>query len=136
MQWGDKTTIEKKTALIVEDETDIRKILVEELHLCGIQTTEAVDGCEGLALYSRGCFTIVITGIHMPRMNGVELVDSIRAKYPKQPILVMSASAEEQLDALRIRYPSLLHTLTLPFPLKLFRETVIALVNTEMIRGR
>lgn len=80
-------------------------------------------------------FSIVITGIHMPKMNGVELVYNIRTRYLKQPILVMSASAEDQLDALRSHYPSLLHVLTLPFSLKHFREVVIKLVNAEMIRG-
>jgi PAS domain S-box-containing protein len=82
------------SVLYVEDEALIRehnKVFFESI-FSDVQT--ASNGAEGLKLYEKKVFDIVITDIIMPEMNGVIMVRKIKELNPKQPIIITSASEE------------------------------------------
>ncbi len=54
----------------------------------------ALDGREGLKLYERKKYDLVITDINMPRLNGFTLIKNIRKLNPDQIIIVVSAYSE------------------------------------------
>ena len=54
----------------------------------------ARDGYEGLQLFRRNGYDLVITDINMPRMNGFSLIREIRKIRPDQPVIVVSAYSE------------------------------------------
>jgi CheY-like chemotaxis protein len=68
-----------------------RKSVLEEL---GYNITTAVNGQEALELFSRGVFDLVITDYKMPKMNGIELIKSVRALAADVPIILISGYAE------------------------------------------
>jgi CheY-like chemotaxis protein len=85
--------------LIVEDEpTDlafIRGILElsdHEIHLAG-------DGEEAFKKYLRKEIEVVITDIAMPRVDGLEFIESLLALYPDAKIIAVSARGPDQLLA-------------------------------------
>ncbi|MBV5348236.1 response regulator [bacterium] len=82
------------SVLYVEDEALIRehnKVFLESI-FSDVQI--ALNGFEGLKLYEKKAFDIVITDIIMPEMNGVIMVRKIKELNPKQPIIITSASEE------------------------------------------
>ena len=54
----------------------------------------APNGQEALALFQQGKFDVVITDLAMPLMGGDELAVAIKARDPKQPVVMITAYAE------------------------------------------
>jgi CheY-like chemotaxis protein len=80
--------------LLVDDSKDgllVRKTLLEEL---GFTVQIANNGEEGLKLFQSTTFDVVVTDYRMPRMNGVELIQRIRAIDPHARIVLLSKVAE------------------------------------------
>jgi CheY-like chemotaxis protein/anti-sigma regulatory factor (Ser/Thr protein kinase) len=46
---------------------------------------------------------IVVTDLEMPKMNGLKLVETVKAKYPTIPIILMTAFGSEEIAALALR---------------------------------
>ncbi|WP_096085447.1 putative bifunctional diguanylate cyclase/phosphodiesterase [Agaribacterium haliotis] len=93
--------------LIVDDDTVDRQIVKRALHL-GSMTYELVEAQtvdEGLALFDKKDFDLVLIDFRMPGKDGIELVIAIRDGYPdcRSAIVMMSNSEDEQvaLDAIR-----------------------------------
>src|SRR5207245_405670 len=57
----------------------------------------AANGKEALAELARELPEIVITDMQMPEMDGLELVEEIRRKYPAIPVILMTAHGSEEL---------------------------------------
>lgn len=82
------------SVLYVEDEALIRdnnKVILDTIFS---EVQIASNGAEGLKLYEKKSFDIVITDIIMSEMNGVIMVRKIKELNPKQPIIITSASEE------------------------------------------
>ena len=80
--------------LLVDDNRDgllVRRCLLEEIGCC-VQI--AVNGEEGFKLFQAGKFDVVVTDYRMPRMNGGELIQRIRALEPNARIVLLSGFVE------------------------------------------
>lgn len=92
-----------RIALVVDDEVSVRKAVKIALELAGFTVLTASDGTEGLivAAEKKDAISVVITDIHMPTMDGVQFVRTLRHMLPKVPIVVASGRFdkpdEEQL---------------------------------------
>ena len=83
--------------LVVEDDEDVRDVLVEILRDEGFTVWFAQDGREALEMLSSGGALpeVVLLDLMMPRLNGAELLASARATVPgfsSVPVVVISAS--------------------------------------------
>ncbi|MBV1907628.1 MAG: sigma-54 dependent transcriptional regulator [Pseudomonadales bacterium] len=95
---------EKKRALIVDDEPDIRELLEITLGRMNIHTETASDLAEAFAMLEReAAFDLCLTDMHLPDGNGLELVKLIGANYPTLPVAVITAfgSMDVAIDALK-----------------------------------
>ena len=83
--------------LVVEDDADSREVLVNLLRAAGCSVAEALDGVEGLARCRAERFDIVFSDIRMPRMDGVALIERLRADALTRalPVVAVSASSLE-----------------------------------------
>ena len=80
--------------LLVDDNRDgllVRRSLLEEIGCC---VSIALNGEEGLKLFQAGKFDVVVTDYRMPRMNGGELIQRIRALEPNARIILLSGFVE------------------------------------------
>ena len=68
-----------KTVLLVEDERAIRTAIKALLEQYGMHCVEAENGQEAMTLFSTIDCALIITDLHMPVMNGVDLIKEIRA---------------------------------------------------------
>lgn len=77
--------------LVADDERSIRLMLETGLSLNGFQVTAVRTGREALDAASKSKFDAVLSDIYMPDVDGLELVDTLRATEPGLPIVLMTA---------------------------------------------
>jgi len=85
--------------LCIDDEADIRQLLVEELSEAGLSVIEAENGEEGLRKIISEWPDIVICDVSMPVMNGHELMAEIQINHPEFsniPFIMLTAMADRQ----------------------------------------
>src|SRR3954447_11411016 len=63
----------------------------------GWQVTRAEDGARALAAMERQTPDIVLTDLVMPEMDGLELVQGIRRRFPLVPVVLMTAHGSEEI---------------------------------------
>ncbi|HXG64404.1 MAG TPA: response regulator, partial [Blastocatellia bacterium] len=88
-----------KKVLVVEDDTDSRKLLEYELQSDGFEVITAEDGLEGLEKAHELKPDIIITDVNMPRLDGIELTEQLREEreFEDVPIVVVSAAGSGDL---------------------------------------
>nr|CAD6630168.1 response regulator [arsenite-oxidising bacterium NT-25] len=87
------------TVLCIDDETDIRQLLVEELQDAGLRTLEAANGQEGLEVILKSWPDIVICDVSMPVMNGHELLAEVQINHPQLsniPFIMLTAMTDKE----------------------------------------
>jgi CheY-like chemotaxis protein/anti-sigma regulatory factor (Ser/Thr protein kinase) len=86
------------TVLVVDDSTMDRQLAGGIIRkLGGWNAAFANDGRDALAVMERELPDIVLTDLQMPEMDGLELVQEIRAKYPAVPVILMTAHGSEDI---------------------------------------
>jgi two-component system response regulator AtoC len=83
--------MELHTVLVVDDEESVRSMVAVLLQKEGYQVSTAQGGQEALNLLGEQAFDLVLSDIRMPRMDGLQLLDRIRALYPEITVIMMSA---------------------------------------------
>ena len=77
--------------LLVDDDAMVREATAWMLEDAGYAVHEAADGVAALDhLVSKGPVDLLITDINMPRMDGLELVQQTKARWPMLPVLLVS----------------------------------------------
>jgi CheY-like chemotaxis protein len=80
--------------LIIDDEPQMRRLLVRVLSGAGHTVHEAKNGRDGIGLFHRVNPVLVITDIVMPDMEGIEMIRTLRQEAPTIPILAISGSGQ------------------------------------------
>ncbi len=89
-----------ETVLVVEDQPDIRSLIVQLLEDGGYAVVEAADGNAGLAvLQSSRPLDLLITDVGLPGLNGRQLADAGRTLRPGLRVLFMTGYAENAVFA-------------------------------------
>jgi two-component system, cell cycle sensor histidine kinase and response regulator CckA len=104
------------SVLVVDDEPSVRRFACRVLREAGFGVKEAADGLDALSLIRSEVVGLdaVVSDIVMPRMNGVELLQSLSLERPRLPVILMSGYDMNQLTRLGIVSPC--GVLTKPFP--------------------
>jgi len=99
---GQKMENKEINVLVVDDEEVMRSLFTDLLSERGLKVSVAKNGLEAIQLVKKSFFHIVILDMHMPVMNGVETLRSIKAMSPKTSI-VMTDSFPDKFaeDALK-----------------------------------
>ncbi len=83
--------------LIVEDDVNIRDLIVLHLGLEGLQTSAVGDGREGLDRVTTEAFDLVLLDLMLPGIDGISICRALRRSGPNQdaPVLMLTARREE-----------------------------------------
>lgn len=114
--------------LVVEDDKAINGLVCTYLREKGYAPTACYDGKQALKALEEGSYSMIISDIMMPNMDGFELAENIRAADKQTPILFMTAKDDK---------PSKLFAYTLgvddyvvkPFDMDVFMLKVAALLR-------
>jgi two-component system response regulator PilR (NtrC family) len=82
--------ISSKHILIVDDSQDLTHVIADFLGMYGYRVSTARDGHDALECMNSEHIQVVVSDIHMPRMDGFTLMGEIKAKYPKVPIVLIT----------------------------------------------
>ena len=80
--------------LLIDDDEDIRKVMSIALEDIGYHMLTAADGERGIEMCREHSPQIVITDIRMPRMDGIEVLKSIKETDPDKEVIVTTAYGE------------------------------------------
>jgi CheY-like chemotaxis protein/HPt (histidine-containing phosphotransfer) domain-containing protein len=99
----DEAAREGTLVLLVDDHPTNRLVIARQLALAGFASEAAGDGVEGLEKWRSGRYALLLSDVHMPRMDGYELARRIRAEEAARapgahgaahtPIVALTASA-------------------------------------------
>jgi putative two-component system response regulator len=81
--------------LVVDDEPSLRRSLVRMLEGQGFRCYEAANGLEALSVLGRiGDAPLVISDLRMPDLNGIELLEALRERYPDTSVIMLTGMGE------------------------------------------
>jgi two-component system chemotaxis response regulator CheY len=89
----------KKIVLIVDDSLTVRQQLSLALTSAGYQVIEARDGLEGVeAVRANADISAILCDLNMPRMNGLEFLETIKGDAAGPPVPVVMLTTEGSSD--------------------------------------
>src|SRR6267378_5528322 len=91
------------TIFVVEDsptQSAQIKLLLEE---AGFDVKQSGNGLQALEALARGTPDAIVTDLNMPEMDGLELVEQVRGKYPSVPVILMTAFGSEEIAIQALR---------------------------------
>jgi len=113
-------------ALVVDDNEALAQVIQGALEDNGLEVISAKDGLDGYDAYVRFEPDLVITDIHMPRANGLEMMEHIRAHNPMVKTIYMSGDTTEfrtVFEREKSQYP--VRILRKPFSMKSLTSLVL-----------
>ena len=114
---------EQPVILLIEDEARLRDNLQILLQSEGYHVTPAQNGAEGIKRLRQESFDLVITDLVMPEVDGLQVLEYLKAYSPETVVVVMTAyvSAGSVIDALR---KGAYDYLSKPFEFDLMKATI------------
>jgi two-component system, chemotaxis family, chemotaxis protein CheY len=91
-----------KTVLIVDDSLTVRQQVSLALKSAGYEILEACDGVEGVeAVRAHAEIAMILCDLNMPRMNGLEFLETIKgdAAGPPVPVVMLTTDGSPELIA-------------------------------------
>lgn len=88
--------------LVVEDDKNLRKLIVTCLEKANYTVYDTKNGEEALELMDRQYVDLIVTDIMMPEMNGYELIKELRDANYNTPILIITA--KEDIEDKRVGF--------------------------------
>ena len=85
-----------KNILIVDDSESIREVVSFTLENEGYNVKVGIDGKDALKFLDGSQIDLIITDLHMPEMNGIELIREVRVmeQYKRIPILFLTTESQ------------------------------------------
>ncbi len=93
----------RPTALVIDDEPDIRELLKLTLDRMDVDTIAAENLTKARALLAEQHYDLCLTDMRLPDGNGIDLVEHIQKNYPDTPVAVITAhgNMEAAVSALK-----------------------------------
>lgn len=86
-------------ALVIDDDPELRWNLKMSLEAADIETLTAADGKRGLDQMKDARFDFIVTDILMPTMDGLEVIQAVRAGHEDVKIIAISGGGRRQPGA-------------------------------------
>jgi PAS domain S-box-containing protein len=122
----------QETILLVEDETNLRRLARQYLETQGYKILEAEDGGAALQIIEghKGAIDLLLTDVVMPGMNGRELALAITVQRPAIRVLYMSGYTENAIGHNGTLYAGI-NLLQKPFSLPALKDKVREVLDSE-----
>jgi two-component system chemotaxis response regulator CheY len=91
-----------KTILVVDDSGTVRQQVSMALKQAGFEIVEAADGLEALsAIESNRDIDMVVCDVNMPNLNGLEMVEKVKARPENKSLPILMLTTEGQPSMIR-----------------------------------
>jgi DNA-binding NtrC family response regulator len=133
--WEEETTVGKPPSiLVVDDDPEMRELLLDVLGNEGYEVAEAKDGTEAvLALRARE-FDIILMDKNMPGPSGLDLLPGFRRVCPRSQIIMMTAFGDvpSYMDAVE---KGAVEYLFKPFRMEEMKAAIVKALASKAGRG-
>lgn len=85
----------KRCILVVEDDSAIRRGVVDALTFAGYGTLQSGDGTEAERLATSATLDLILLDLVLPRQGGFEILKAVRATRPTLPVIILTARGDE-----------------------------------------
>ncbi|WP_215406670.1 response regulator transcription factor [Vibrio gigantis] len=115
-------------ALLIEDDSDLAEAIADYMELDGFEFDFAYNGAAGLNLALEGRYDIILTDINMPKMDGLDVCQSLRQQGVTTPILMLTArdTLQDKVAGFEVGSDDYL---VKPFAMKELKMRLMALVR-------
>src|SRR5438445_10955865 len=86
--------MDQKRILVVEDDSAIRRGIVDALQFAGYETLQAANGNDGLGQALRATFDLLLLDLILPGPSGFDILKATREGRPTLPIIILTARCE------------------------------------------
>jgi len=129
------STIPLQTILVVDDEPGVCEIISEALSSQGHKVESAGDGVEAVEKIKRSKFTIVVTDMEMPRMDGMQLIEYIAHNHADIDIIAITG------HRMKYRYTEVVEAgaadfITKPFTVNELEAKINRLIREKNLRDQ
>ena len=127
--------MDQKTALIIDDEPDIRELLEITLGRMDIETRSAEDVSSAMKMLAEHEFDFCLTDMKLPDGNGIEIVQHIQQNFPHLPVAMITAhgSMDSAVEALKA---GAFDFVSKPVNLELLRTLVDTALNLRPLEDK
>jgi len=115
--------------LVVDDDPEVRRVLIDSLEVLGFQVVAAEDGPSGLRALAAESPDLMVVDFAMPGMNGAQLAELARSERPGLPIIFASGYADTSAVEAAAGVSSTI--LRKPFDINELEAALRALLNTR-----
>ncbi len=116
----------KITALVIDDEQNLTRMLALTLQKSGIDCIEAHEGKEGIVLAEKHLPDIILLDVRLPDISGLDTLAILQQKLPEIPVIIISAHGDTK-DAVFAIKNGAVDYLTKPFDID---ELLMLIKNT------
>ena len=113
------------SALIVEDDPAIRRLVGKLLGRHGIAFDTVSNGREAIEALRRRRYSVLVLDLMVPEANGFEVIDVIKRENLNVPVAVVSAVSQQALTKLDLDIVKLV--ITKPFDVDEFSKAIVGL---------
>jgi signal transduction histidine kinase/ActR/RegA family two-component response regulator len=117
--------------LVVEDDTEVRRVIVECLGIIGYRVTEAANGTEGLAALRAVKPDLLVVDYAMPDMTGAEVISQARQLVGDLPVILATGYADMEAVERLAGKPTILRK---PFDIAALGNAVSAALESQRER--
>jgi DNA-binding response OmpR family regulator len=87
--------MEARRVLVVEDDSAIRRGLVDALQFAGYEVLQAGNGNDGMNQALRASYELLLLDLILPGHSGFEILEAVHGVRPTLPIIILTARGEE-----------------------------------------
>jgi DNA-binding NtrC family response regulator len=123
----------KYNLLIIEDDKIMRVTLTDYLRSKGHGVVACSLGADGIAGFDKGDFSLVISDVMLPDMNGLDILKKIKEKAPRAVVLIITAygTIKDAVEALKL---GAFDYITKPFALEEFNLIINRALEVKELR--
>jgi PAS domain S-box-containing protein len=128
---GDVIPLNGARILLVEDQEDVRLMMLSMLERIGAEAYGCASAIEAMAVIRENpdAFDLVITDQNMPKMTGFELVNLMSLEFPNLPFVLLSGYSQENLQTLMIEHRSIKAILKKPISMAALSQKLAVLLS-------
>jgi EAL domain-containing protein (putative c-di-GMP-specific phosphodiesterase class I) len=100
----DDTPHQKARVLVVDDENEVRQVMVRMLTAAGYDVCAANDGSEAIRLLDTEAVDLVVTDLAMPNADGMSVLRTVRERNAELPVVLVAGAPTTESAIRAVRY--------------------------------
>ena len=132
-----KKTGGEKHILLVEDQAEVRDVVMTMLNRLGYEASFAESGLDGIDMVRENpdLYDLIISDHNMPKMTGFEMIEQIHLDLPDLPVILLSGYSDEGLQDMIKEHPAIKTILRKPVSRSVLGDEIEKILQAKNIKA-